>query len=272
MSGTAKGSPQKFLFWFAAVVITLVSAVYQRMTGPTYPARVKAVVEGRTVRFRLPRSAVSTANAAVELAVPSPVEGYIEYTRYRANEPWTREPLVRSGEKLLGFLPKQPAAGKLAYRVHLVAGGSDTALGGENPLVVRFKDPVPFWLLIVHVIVMFTGMLFAAAAGLAALDRKRNPRHFVLWAAGLIFLGGFVLGPLVQKCAFGVFWSGFPIGTDLTDSKSLIMFLFWILALIAGRKGRPARAVVLAASVVTLVIYLIPHSLFGSEIDYTKLP
>ncbi|HVP91639.1 MAG TPA: hypothetical protein VMS75_10545 [Terriglobales bacterium] len=258
-------------FWTLAVLITLTSAVYQRMTGPSYPARVKTVVEGREMRFRLPRTADSAANAAVELRAPAPAEGYLEYTRYRANEPWTREPLARRGDTLVGYLPKQPSAGKLAYRVHLVSGGKDTEVGGDTPIIIRFKDRVPLGLLIVHVIVMFAGMLAAAAAGLAALDKKRDPRPFVLWAATLIFIGGFVLGPLVQKYAFGTFWSGFPAGTDLTDNKTAFMFLFWIVALAAGRKGRPARLAVVVASVVTLVIYLIPHSLFGSEIDYTKL-
>jgi hypothetical protein len=262
---------KKPLFWLLAVVITVASAFYQRMTGPTFPARVKATVEGLTYRARLPRSAVSTANAAVELKLPAPAEGYLEYMRYKSDDPWVREPLVRRDEKLVGFLPKQPAAGKLSYRVHLVSGGTDTVISGGEPLVIRFKDPVPLLLLVVHVLVMFTGMLFATAAGLAALDGKRNPRRFVLWAAGLVFVGGFVLGPLVQKYAFGILWSGFPLGTDLTDNKTLILFLFWIVALVAGRKGKPARLAVMAASVVTLVIYLIPHSLFGSELKYGKL-
>ncbi len=42
------------------------------------------------------------------------------------------------------------------------------------------------------------------------------------------------------------------------------------MALIAGRKGRPARPFVIAASLVTLLVFLIPHSLLGSEYDYTK--
>jgi hypothetical protein len=75
----------------------------------------------------------------------------------------------------------------------------------------------------------------------------------------------------MQKFAFGVAWSGFPLGMDLTDNKTLIAFLFWIVALIAGRKGKPARPFVLAASLVTLLIFLIPHSLRGSELDYSKM-
>jgi hypothetical protein len=64
--------------------------------------------------------------------------------------------------------------------------------------------------------------------------------------------------------AFGVFWSGFPLGHDLTDTKTLLIMIAWIAALASGRKTRPKRGWVLAASIITLIIYFIPHSLWGS--------
>ncbi len=45
-----------------------------------------------------------------------------------------------------------------------------------------------------------------------------------------------ILGPIVQKYAFGELWTGIPFGWDLTDNKTLIAFLFWILAVIMNRK------------------------------------
>jgi hypothetical protein len=262
---------KKSLFWTLAIVITLASAVYQRVSGPTYPVRIKADVAGSEVRLRLPRSAETTGDLKIALDVPAPIEGYLEYKRFKVDEPWVKVPLVRQEGDLVGFLPKQPAAGKLAYRVFLTSGDETVSVTGEKPVVIRFKDPVPLGLLITHILVMFAGMLAATAAGLAALDKKRNPRRFVLAALALLFVGGFILGPLVQKAAFGVYWSGFPKGFDLTDNKTLISFIFWIIAAAAGRKGRPARPLVILASLVTLLIFLIPHSLFGSELDYTKM-
>ena len=262
---------KKFLFWFLAVVITLGSAVYQQITGPTHPRRGKVVVEGTEIKYRLPRSAETVRDAEVAVPAPAPLEGYLDYKRYKTEDSWTRVPLVREGENLVGRLPKQPAAGKLAYQVSLTAGYVATAITGEDPVVIRFKDPVPAWLIYPHVLVMFAGMLLSTAAGLAAIDKKRNPRRFVLWTVALLFAGGFILGPLMQKFAFGVAWTGFPLGMDLTDNKTLFAFLFWIAALVAGRKGKTARPLVLAASLVTLVIYLIPHSLMGSELDYSKM-
>lgn len=256
------------LAWTLAAIVTLAAAAYQRLTGPSHDLRGRVVADGAEVRFRLPRSAGTGADAAISLRVPpQAIEGYLIYKRHKTADAWRQIPLLREGERLSAGLPRQPAAGKLVYRVFLVARQKETPLTDE-PLVIRFRDPVPAGLLIPHIIVMFAGMLLSTRAGLAALDPAANPRRYVRWAFGLLVLGGFVFGPLVQKAAFGVLWSGFPFGGDLTDNKTLVSLVFWLAALLAGRKGRPARGWVLAASLVTLVIYLIPHSLLGSEYDY----
>jgi len=262
---------RKGLFWFLAVVITLGSAVYQRKTGPTHPLRVGAGFAGMTEGFKLPRSAETVGDAEVTVPAPAPAEGWLEWKRFKTADDWTVAPLVREGDRLVGRLPRQPAAGKLVYQLNLRPAPDAPPAVLEDPVVMRFKDPVPAWVLIPHVLIMFAGMLLSTAAGLAALDKKRNPRRLVLWTVALLFAGGFILGPLVQKFAFGAAWTGFPLGSDLTDNKTLIAFVFWIAALVAGRKGKPARPFVIAASFVTLLIFLIPHSLRGSELDYSRL-
>jgi hypothetical protein len=78
-----------------------------------------------------------------------------------------------------------------------------------------------------------------------------------------------VLGPIVQYYAFGDLWTGIPFGWDLTDNKTLIALLFWILAVIMNRKKERPLYTALAAFVL-LLVYSIPHSLFGSELDYTS--
>jgi hypothetical protein len=111
-------------------------------------------------------------------------------------------------------------------------------------------------------------MLLSTRAGLAALDRNADPRVYRNWTVGLLFAGGFIFGPLVQKLAFGTWWTGVPNGWDLTDNKTLIAMVFWVIAFIAGRGGRRARPWTVAAAMLMLVVFMIPHSLFGSELRY----
>ena len=76
-----------------------------------------------------------------------------------------------------------------------------------------------------------------------------------------------VLGPIVQKYAFGEYWAGVPFAWDLTDNKTLIAFIFWVLAWVMNRKSeKPVYTIV--ASIVMIIVYSIPHSMFGSQLDH----
>ncbi|HUU37614.1 MAG TPA: hypothetical protein VMW46_05350 [Candidatus Desulfaltia sp.] len=264
---------KKIFLWLLAFVITAAGAIYQRTTGPTYPMRGKVALSQGKVGFKLPRSAEITADCEVGVEVADPeVTGQLLFKRFKTADPWTETVMSRQDGRLVGYLPKQPMAGKLAYQVVLADREKEVSLGGDEPIVIRFKGHTPMPLLFAHVLIIFGAMLVSTRAGLAALDRRSDPKRLAVWTAILFFAGGFILGPLMQKFAFNAWWTGFPLGTDLTDSKTLFAMLAWVAALVAGRGGRQNRRWVLAASVVTLIVFLIPHSLLGSELKYTDTP
>ncbi|MFW6131620.1 MAG: hypothetical protein ACOC5F_03380 [Candidatus Aminicenantaceae bacterium] len=264
---------KKIVFWIVAFLITLSAAVYQRFTGPTHPIQGEVRFDSHKIQYTLPRSHETTKDCTIEIDIKDlSLSGRIKYRHFKLDEPWIKKRMTRKQNVLEAVLPKQPAAGKLEYKIILSSEKKEISLAGDDPVIIRFKDPVPDCILIPHVIIMFFAMLFSTRAGIEALNPKSNPRKYALWTAAFLFVGGMILGPLVQKFAFGQLWTGFPFGTDLTDNKTLIAMLGWLAAVIAGRKGKPARGWVLGASILLLVIYLIPHSLFGSELDYTKLP
>ena len=260
---------KKVAFWILAFLITASTAVYQRRTGPTYPIDGKTTIANTEIRYELLTTHETDIDCPVQVEVDNPdISGVVLYKRHKTADPWASIPMEREENTLVGALPYQPPAGKLQYKVVLSYQGEETSLTGDKPVIIRFKGAVPLWALIPHVIVMFLAMLFSARAGIEALRPNSNPRKLALWTTGFLFVGGFILGPLVQKFAFGALWTGFPFGYDLTDNKTLIAFIGWAIALIAGRKGKPARGWVLAASILLLIIFLIPHSLLGSELDY----
>ncbi|MCU0247086.1 MAG: hypothetical protein MUC42_10960 [Bryobacter sp.] len=223
---------RNWVLWVLALLITLGSAVYQRMTGPTHPIRGHVTLAGQEVRFKLERTHGGTTDHEVRIEAPPAVTGELDWKRYKTADLWTRVEFRREGNALVAALPNQPPAGKLMYRVTLRAGEEKTALHPE-PVIIRYKG-----------------------------DQR------LAWAALLLLgIGGGILGPVVQKYAFGAYWTGWPWGTDLTDNKTAVALLAWVLA-----AWKPKGRWVVAACVITLAIYLIPHSMFGSELDYSKAP
>jgi hypothetical protein len=168
---------------------------------------------------------------------------------------------------LFAALPQQPPAGKLQYYLEITDSKGTQVLYREEPIVIRYKGGVPGSVLVPHVIIMFIAMLFSTLAGLMAVTGLSLYRKYALWTLILLAAGGMILGPVVQNYAFGDFWTGVPFGWDLTDNKTLVSFLFWILAVYMNRKtDKPIYTII--AAVVLLLVYSIPHSLFGSHLDY----
>lgn len=262
------------LWWVFAVIFTLFVAEYQKRTGPTYELRGKTTLNNQTIKYKLIRSAENDKDAEIGIKVAdTTVSGSIRYKRYKSNDEWSESPMVRLEDKLVFMMPKQPAAGKMMYEIDLFSGQEHVKITGKNdePVVMRFKGRVPRGVLIPHIIFMFLGLLFSSRTAIEALIRGRNTYQYSLVTLLFLVIGGLVLGPIVQKFAFGAFWTGWPFGHDLTDNKTIVMVLVWIIAAYKLKKDRANRLWPLIAGISVLVVFLIPHSLLGSEIDYTKV-
>lgn len=160
--------------------------------------------------------------------------------------------------------------------MELGEGPGAVRLPQGGPVVLRYKGPVALAVLLPHVSMMFIAVLLGLRTGLGALFGATAPRRLLWITLGCMTLGGLVLGPFVQKAAFGHYWTGFPWGYDLTDNKTLLMWGVWVLAaIVAGPRPRSregwSRGAVLAATVAMAAVYLIPHSMRGSQLDYSKV-
>jgi hypothetical protein len=238
------------------------------MTGPSYPARGSADLGGPQVSYRLPRAFPGAGDAPVRIAAPEPVTGLLHWRRHKTTDEWTVVPMRREGGELVAELPHQPPAGKLQYRIVLRAGSHAAALDDGVPVVIRFRGDVPAYIIVPHVLAMFTGMLLSTRTGLEAFFKGPSAGTLALTATGLITVGGMILGPIVQFHAFGAYWTGWPFGTDLTDNKTAVVWVLWLIACYVVRRSPANRSWPVAAAVATFIIFVIPHSLFGSELEY----
>ena len=252
-----------YWLWLLAIVITLVLSIYQRTTGPTYPKRVTVELNGESYQIKLPRSGVQHDEIVTLKDVPSNVKTQMHYRRYPTADAYTTVDFIWNGNEWQAALPVQPVAGKLQY--YITVEGKDYL--ADEPIMIRFRNDVPALILVPHILLMFAAMLFAVYTLLLVITRKDYSRWLKI-TVGTLFVGGFILGPLVQHAAFGPWWAGFPYGTDLTDNKTLISFLFFIVAL-ATLKWKYNKWAVALAVLLMIVIFSIPHSAYGSEYDYT---
>ncbi|MBN2081444.1 hypothetical protein JW859_04460 [bacterium] len=276
------------VLWVLAVLLMLVSAVYQRMTGPTHPLRGTLTIAGESARYKLLRSEHTDTNARIEIPDPSgSATGILYYKRYHTDDAYAPLTLSREHVKpvmretgrdvLWAELPAQPPAGKLEYYLELnTSTGTVHVPDNGQSVVIRFKGRTPAPILIAHIFFMFFAVLWGIRALLEALFNRPGVRWLSWTTLGLLTIGGMILGPTVQHYAFGAAWTGIPFGWDLTDNKTLFMWLGWLIAMLFigwGKKPlrRRGRWAALLAALLMVLMYVIPHSMYGSELDYAKI-
>ena len=269
---------KNILLWVLAVFMALAAMIYQRSTGPTYEFKGSLEHKGEKHKYELIRTHETTGGAKVEMPNidADDYKATLNYKRYRTQDAITSLDFKMDADnRLTAQLPVQPAAGKMEYFVTGNIGSEAFSIPdkGEPNIVLRYKDPVSPYILIPHVVMMIIVIIFGIRAGLGAIFDDGTMRKWTIVAFGAMTLGGMILGPLVQKSAFGEYWTGFPFGGDFTDNKMLIMWLAWALALsIIGFKAKKkeglSRGAVIMAALVMTVVYLIPHSMGGSTLDY----
>ncbi len=133
-------------------------------------------------------------------------------------------------------------------------------------------------LLIAHIVLMFVALFIFLLCGFLAFRALRHRRVVIdiprlsFLGAVIFFISSFPLGMIVAFQTFGTPWTGFPVGRDITDNKSLVIVLYWVAASLLYRgsimKKDPARDLLgmkplpyiyLVGVILTVVMFLIPH-------------
>lgn len=261
---------RNILYWILTILITLTAVIYQWMTGPTNPKRVKFELSGKEYTTKLPRSLETKGN--MEVVISSSADNMMVtlfYRRYPGNDTIQSITATKKGDTYSILLPAQPPAGKIAYFVEINDGTDSATLGLEKNIIMRFKNPVPAWVLIPHIFLMFIAMLLSTYVGIIAFTKSGKVNKYAILVIITLGIGGLILGPMVQKFAFDAFWTGWPFGGDLTDNKTLVAFALWLIAWLKNRQKGKRWWYILAAAIM-LLVYSIPHSTAGSEYNQEK--
>lgn len=257
---------------FGSFLISFFILLFQRTTGPTYPVEKNLKIDNKTYTFILPRSANNDKELQITIPKIKNFSAYIKYRKYRYDTEFENRSFTENQDNLIVNISPLPAAGKYEYFIFYYDKDNQRVINvNDEPVIIRFKNKVPKFLVIIHILFVFAGFFTSNIAGLHSIffaEKLNIIKKFSIITLIFLFAGGFIFGPIMQKIAFNVWWSGFPFGIDLTDNKFLISFLTWLICFFRFSKTQNKNYIILSFCL-TILVFLIPHSLIGSEYDFS---
>jgi hypothetical protein len=186
------------------------------------------------------------------------VKGHLVYNLKSDTLNQVKRDFKREGDKLTSYLPQQLPGTEMEYRVFLEREKAKIDVNNGKPVVIKFKGKVPLYLILVNAFCIITVLLLSSLTGFYALFNVRSYRWIIyILLISSLFLSLFLF-PLVQKYSLNR-WSYMPKMWSL-HTKLLLTSLIWVItALLSLFVKKLRRLWLILASIITCVLFLIPH-------------
>jgi len=276
---------------FFAAFYVLVTPTMYRSTDPSLPFGFVVVPDDDeyvghahlvTGSFWSHTSAPVTSVTMYYYGAHQPTLRAVSMQRIGQGDSWAGElPALGAGERYFYYFTARDGAGST---VNVPSNAP------EKPLIdVRWENRIDLLVLTLHITLMIGATFFLVHSVYYALlmltsasdgvGVPRKAHRAMRWGWLAFFIGGVPLGIYVSGAALGWqnAWGGWPLGVDLTDTKTEVLVVSWAIALLArpdlwreGGLGVPWRSVknrsfavlILVGALLTVLVYAIPHSYF----------
>jgi hypothetical protein len=266
------------LRYIIAIFLTVVLLGVARRTSTRHSTEIEVKAYGITfVHETVTESFGETPVIKLKVSETSTVRAIVSYTETPGG-PYKKMEMAVTDYGFITDLPALEKGHKWFYHIEAMKDNMKIAqIPPDVDQFVKFKGHVSPFVLFPHIFFMFATIFFGILAVFTSIDYARGrgdlPRsvRFLLLTLISAFMGGFPFGIAVTYQTFGESWGGWPIGRDFTDTKTEIFFLFWLIAFLISWKGlrggeikvspRTFSTIVVVSFIVTLITFLIPHSI-----------
>lgn len=267
------------------VILTLALFVIARRLSMNRPREIDIEEGGLRVSHETVIEQVGPGEPAVKLSISPGVEECPRvFYRTEGGDELKELPMLPSGDDAwTAKLPDLGRGGRLSY-AFLIAGrdGSTIRLPArpDRFFLLKYKGDYSVPVLVAHVIFMFGAFFFMILSVMGALrilmgrEGKTETVSMTRWVMIFTFVGGWPIGFILNYQRFGVVWEGFPFGYDITDNKTQLIFLMWIVTVFLVKGSFLGRGeekdfigaggfalAVLISFIVSMALYILPHSL-----------
>lgn len=224
-----------------------------------------------------------TDDARIEVSIESNLGQPRAKLNFKINDVANSRELVYEGENIYScVIPHQKKGTVVGYYLEITTTtGSkiffpkNAAEGGLYALVFKGEYNKSLWIL--HIVLTIVSILLFVVAAYFAFKHIKSgyPISKTVWlsvaAFLLFFIGIFPIGMIVEYQVYGTVWDGWPFGSDFTNTKALILFIYWLVVLFLMKNSifrkeaknlitnRVFASLVIIGTIITVALFIVPH-------------
>jgi len=237
------------------------------------------------VEFKAIKEQRGIGDAHIEVTIESNIGQPNAQLNFKVNDvPQPARDFIYEGENVFSCkIPHQAKGTIVKYNLEITTATGTKIFfpksveDEQKYYTLIFKGDVNRSLWIVHILLTIIPLLLFIIATYFAFKHIKQgyPISRALWltiaAFLLFFIGIFPICMIIEYQVYGSIWDGWPFGNDVTDTKAVILFIYWFIVLftmknVIFKKGeknlvsdRVFASLVIIGTIITLALFLIPH-------------
>jgi hypothetical protein len=247
---------KKITLLLVSIGLAIVATFIQQLTSSDRPHRKDVVVNDTLVKLDLP--VIYEGDDIISIAVPdTSIKAYIFYKHLNIEEQWEKITCIRMGGNIESVIPFHKPNTKLQYFLELVKDGKSYFVAKNNPVVLRFQDLPPKYLMFPYVILMFVALTLACFSGILAILKSETYKKMVAFTFYLV-LAATLLSLIIHLVTFKHLLIQISVHNDISFYKNLVIMILWGLLFYMNKKYA-LKVLTTAISVITLLLYCLPQ-------------
>jgi hypothetical protein len=239
-----------------SVGLAIVATFIQQLTSSDRPHRKYVVVNDTLVKVDLP--VVYEGDDIISFIVPdTSIKAFIYYKHLNIDEPWERINCIRMGGNIESVIPFHKPNIKLQYYVEFVKNEKSYYIAKNNPVVLRFQDLPPKYLMFPYVIIMFVALTMACFSGTLAIMKSESYKKIASFTFYLVLIGT-LLSLIIHLFTFKHLLIQISVYNDISFYKNVVIMVFWVLLFYLNKK-HPFKVTTIIISSLTLLLYCLPQ-------------
>jgi hypothetical protein len=245
------------ILWLASFVIVFLAVYISNIIDEDYPITSTFGIDGKKVSYRFEKVHYGNEDFKVIIRTDVPELTGTLYWKSKTDSDWRLLKLKQSELILSADIPVLKPTQKIDYYIELHHRNKTFIIPENQKVSLTFFGKIPVVVNFLEFLLLYFGLVAAVRTGLEFFNNGLKAKAFG-FVTLIIFLTLIALiNPLYLTYKYGYMNSSIPPIGNLFLVSDLVIFILWIITVVAVFKSNRFKVTPLFSAVITLIIFIL---------------
>lgn len=245
----------EIILWLSSLIVVFLIGYTKNVTSKDYPVTGTFGIEGKKVSYKLDK--ISYDKISYRNIIISDIKGVSGKLIWINKTEQNEIELTEIERGLAGEIPVIKPGQQINYKIILTYLNRQYQIPEKDFVTLTFWGNIPSPVNILHLILLYGGLLISIRCVLELFNINRNLKKYVVIGCTIFITLATLIHPLYNSYKLGAINKNIPNILELLEPYYLVIMLMWVLGAVFIFNKKYVNTVTIFISSVTILIYFL---------------